>query len=1036
MSKRYIYILSLLFIWTSLSAQAVYECDFEDANERAQWVLNECANETKKASLINFWNIGKAGHFAPRGENGLFIGTSETATTSNYSATTSIMNVAYRHIHLEPGIYTLTFDWIANCKGGQEGIYVCLVPDTVKSYSGGTALTAPWFVNGAIPIDITKPTDNIEAFCLHGTSTWAVATMNFVLTQAVDCKLAFCFYSVKGSVNGPAPAVDNIAILTAGQCYAPKNISHTIVNTDVNLQWKGTADSYDIRTYSYETGKWQEMSVENETSYLVKNVAEGIGVFYLRSHCGEYYSEWVKYEKFIFHKGIRCIDYLDLNNKTCSYGSYTSPGSARGVVDYGYADIMSRHTIHYVKDERDPRTMTEGDPKSGLKTKPDGALASVRLGNWNYGSEAEQITYTHKVDDAHNAILKLQYAVVMENPHPDQPEIQPKFTLSIKAGGKKVDCGQANFVAGNDLSEKDGWHFVEGTSSSGIFYKEWTTVAINLRDYMNQTLTITLTTYDCNAGGHYGYAYFVLGCESGELSGLNCGEDNPTTNLTAPEGFNYEWYKKSDPTKKVIDKNQTHTIEPMDTAIYVVRCINKTADECYYELDACGMPRIPKPVLTYDIHAERCENVVTFYNHSYIELQNMFDNTRTRSEEPITDLGWEFGDGVTLQLLQDTIVHTYPREGGKYSVGLTAFISGNNCYETKYFDIDLPDLTTDTTQIVEELCRKDWPFGYGYDGLFFKNDLDSNFTFISRLTGCDSIVHLVLHWHESVPDVTHPELGFPDTVTICEGYSYPFGKNLLTEQGAYRDTFPDWAGCDSIVDLMLYVVPQLKINHGDSVFICRDEVRSARFLEIPYVVDTGFLDSIVLHIDPVMLKYGLDTVYAFDSGQAVSIEIPDSIPPTRFIGSISYYSPACRIPDRDLVYEINIPTSSIKVKDGLMAIMNSEYNGDLIFSGYQWYRDGQLIKGSEQSYISLSEQDKGHTFTVIAIRPSDGLRITSCPIVYGAQTDLGRILPTDYVHVYNALGQHILSTYRNQIPSLPKGIYIITNGTYATKTIY
>lgn len=1033
----------MLLVTPWLSAQVIYQCDFEDEAERSQWVLNECVNDQKKQALKNFWNIGPAGHFAPHGQWGLFNATTESPDAeADYDASTTMMNVAYRHIHLEPGLYTLTFDWIANCKGGQEGIYVCLVPDTIKTYSGGTALTMSWFNNYAIPLDASKiigdakPVDIIEAYCLHGTSTWNVATMNFVVTKAVDYKLAFCFFAVSGAVNNPAPCVDNIAILPMAKCIAPRDVSHTIVNTDVNLQWKGAADYYDIRTYSYETKKWQEMTVaDGQTNYLVKNVAEGIGVFYLRSHCGDNYSEWVKYEKFIFHKGVRCIDYMDLTNRNCAYGSYSDPDSRLGVVDFGYADIMSRHTLHYVKNEIDPRTMDPENPNSGLRTKPEGALASVRLGNWNVGSEAEQITYTYKVDGSHNAILKLQYAIVMENPHPDNPSVQPRFTLSIKAGGKKVPCGQADFVAGNELSPKEGWHLVAG-SSLDLYWKEWTTVSVNLRDYIGQTLTITLTTYDCNQGGHFGYAYFVLGCESGELSGLNCGEDNPTTDLTAPEGFDYEWYKKSDPTQKILSTKQTFVIEPMDTAIYVVRCINKTEDGCYYTLDACGMPRIPKPKLIYDITAERCENVVTFYNKSYIELQNMFDNTRTRSEEPITDLGWDFGDGVSLQLLQDTIVHTYPREGGKYSVGLTAFISGNNCYETKYFDINLPDLTTDTTQIVEELCRKDWPFGYGYDGQFFKSDLDSNFTFISKQTGCDSIVHLVLHWHESVPDVTHPELGFPDTVTICEGYSYPFGKNLLTEQGAYRDTFPDWAGCDSIVDLMLYVVPQLKINHGDSVFICRDEVRSARFLEIPYVVDTGFLDSIVLHIDPVMLKYGLDTVYAFDSGQAVSIEIPDSIPPTRFIGSISYYSPACRIPDRDLVYEINIPTSSIKVKDGLMAIMNSEYNGDLIFSGYQWYRDGQLIKGSEQSYISLSEQDKGHTFTVIAIRPSDGLRITSCPIVYGAQTDLGRILPTDYVHVYNALGQHILSTYRNQIPSLPKGIYIITNGTYATKTIY
>ncbi len=1030
MLKRFVYIVSLLACCLGIQAQVVFECDFEDANERAQWVLNECANDDRKKELINFWNIGKAGHFAPRGENGLFIGTSETATESVYSASKTIENTAYRVLpHLEPGAYTASFDWIFNGKSGQEGIYACLVPKDTKTMSGGSALTMPWFKNYVIPLSV----DTV----LHNTSTWDVCSLTFVVPEGVveDFKLVFVFFTVKGAVNGPSAAIDNISIFKADQCAAPTDISHTISGKDVNLKWKGNADSYDIRTYSYETGEWQEFTT-SDLSYLVPNVEEGIGIFYIRSHCGDKASEWVKYEKFIFHKGVRCIDYMDLNRNNCAYGSFQSPAGQKGVIDFGYADMYSRHTLHYVPNEVDPRTMEEGNPALGLRTKPEGVLASVRLGNWNIGSEAEQITYTHKVDDGHNAILKLQYAVVMEDPAHD-PSAQPKFTLSILHNGKKLpgDCGEANFVSGGNLDERDGWHIAFG-GRTPVYWKEWTTVSINLRDYMGETITIKLTTYDCSQSGHYGYAYFVLGCESGELSDLNCGEDNPTTTFTAPEGFDYEWYKKSDPTQKVLGTEQQFTIDPMDTAIYVVRVISKTNGQCYYELDACGMPRIPKPMLTYDVRAERCENVVTFYNHSYIELQNMFDNTRTKSKETVTDLMWDFGDGEQVTLMQDTVVHIYPREGGTYRMGLTAYVSGHQCFETKYYDLVLPDLTTDTTLIEEQLCRKDWPFGYGYDGQFFKNDLDSNFTFISKKTGCDSIVRLVLNWHNGVPSLSHPEEGYKDTATICEGYTYEFGKYSLTEQGLYRDTFPDWGGCDSIVDLMLYVVPQLRINHNDSIFICRDEERSARFLEIPYVVDTGFLDSIVLHIDPAMLKYGLDTVYAFDSGQNISIEIPESIPPTRFNGSISYYSPACRIPDRDLVYEINIPTSAIKVKNGLIAVMNSEYNGDYEFSGYQWYRDGELIIGSEQSYIALSESDINHTFTVVAIRSTDGLRIESCPIVYNPQTDLPTIKSTDWVTIYNTLGQVVISAYWNQIPSLPKGIYIITNENYATKMVY
>ncbi len=1028
--KRLIYIVSLLVCNLGLTAQVVYQCDFEDPNECAQWVLNDCANEDVKGRLINFWNIGKAGHFAPTGENGLFIGTSENATESAYSASKSIVNVAYRNLpHLEPGKYTLSFDWLFNGKSGKEGLYACLVPKDINTRSGGTALTMEWFKSYVLPLSA----DTV----LHNTSTWDVRTFTFTIPEEVETeyKLVILFYSVKGAVNAPSAAIDNISLFYADQCAAPTGINHSISGKDVNLQWQGNADYYDIRTYSYETGTWQEFTTDS-LAFLVPNVEEGIGIFYLRSHCGDKASEWVKYEKFIFHKGVRCIDYMDLNRTNCAYGSFASPAGQKGVIDYGYADIMSRHTLHYVPNEVDPRTMEEGDPALGLRTKPDGALASVRLGNWNIGSEAEQITYTHKVDDDHNAILKLQYAVVMEDPAHDL-SAQPKFTLSILHNGKKLpgDCGEANFVSGGNLDERDGWHIASG-GATPVYWKEWTTVSVNLRDYIGETITIKLTTYDCSQSGHYGYAYFVLGCESGEMSDLNCGEDNPTTTFTAPDGFDYEWYKKADPTQRVLGTNQTFTIDPMDTAIYVVRVISKTNGQCYYELDACGMPRIPKPMLTYDVRAERCENVVTFYNHSYVELQNMFDNTRTKSKESVSDLSWDFGDGERLDQLQDTVVHVYPRQGGTYTVGLTAYVSGHKCYETKYYDIVLPDLTTDTTLIVEELCRNDWPFGYGYDGHFYPTDIDTNFTFISKQTGCDSIVHLVLHWHNGVPDLDKPTEGYKDTARMCEGYVYRFGDRTLREEGLYRDTFPDWAGCDSIVDLMLYVVPKLQVQHADSISICRAPEQETRWLEIPYVVDTGFLDSVVLTLDSVVLRYGLETVYVFDSGQVVRVEIPESIPPTRFDGVLSFRSPSCPIPDSYMVFEVNIPTTALRVKDGLIAIMNSDYNGELLFSGYQWYRDGELIRGSEQSYLSLTEEDKGHVFTVVAIRPEDGLRISSCPIVYDNRTDLPVIQPSDYVAVYTPLGQMVRYAYMNQLTSLPKGIYIITNGKTTIKMVY
>ncbi|MCQ2347667.1 MAG: PKD domain-containing protein [Paludibacteraceae bacterium] len=1016
MIKRFIYSVLLLLSVLTVRAQIIYECDFEDADERAQWVLNECANPTKYASLTNYWNIGKPGHFAPTGENGLFIGTSEGATEAKYSAATTIENVAYRHLpHLEPGAYTLTFNWLANCKSGQEGLYACLVPSAINTYSAGTALTMSWFKQCVIPVSV----DTV----LHGTSTWDVATVHFAVppTSDGDYKLVFVFFAVKGAANKPAPCVDNISLFVAGQCNAPFDVSHTIENADVNLQWKGTADKYDIRTYSYETGEWQEMSVPASAGnhQLVSNVQEGIGVFFLRSRCGDKYSEWVKYEKFIFHKGVRCIDYMDLNSKTCAYGSFASPGATKGVVDFGYADKYSRHTLHYVKGEIDPRTM-EG--YMGLQTKPDDALASVRLGNWNIGSEAEQMTYTYKVADDGNAILKLRYAVVMEDPAHDA-SAQPKFTLSILHNNRKLDggCGEANFVSGGGLRPEDGWH-ISGGASTPVYWKDWTTVSVNLRDYIGETITVKLTTYDCSQSGHYGYAYFVLECEGGEMSDLNCGEDNPTTQFNAPDGFDYRWYRTDDPDKTLSNK-QTYTIEPLDTNKYEVDVISKTNGQCYYTLRACGMPRIPTPRVTYDVYSTACSNRATFYNTSCVYVQNMITGLIGPSDENVTSLIWDFGDGVVEDNLSGVVQHEFPTNGGQYTVRVTAGISHNACQVTKEIVLNFPDISNDTTEILVEACRKNYPYGYTFGGKTYFNDVDSLFTLTSVVTGCDSVVHLDLNWHEYGPFVVKD--------TVCEGYVYDFFGRKITEGGVYDTVVVSPCGCDSAVSLQLNVVPRLTVDYPSTVAVCADN----RTMVLPYEVTKGTLNTIELRFSNAE-GLGLDSVYRFNSGEEVIVVLPEPINPDLLSATLTFLTPSCPIPAQPLTVELRYPTSVFTQEEGLMALMNEPYSG-YDFVEFQWYRDGQRIEGAVYSYLSATNDDLGHVYRVDVKQAGSSRFVSTCDLIYLGTTALPNLLKAEGPYrVYTPFGMFMKTADDwSQVQSLMKGMYIISDGTNAIKII-
>ncbi|TVR85335.1 MAG: hypothetical protein EA411_13130 [Saprospirales bacterium] len=94
---------------------------------------------------------------------------------------------------------------------------------------------------------------------------------------------------------------------------------------------------------------------------------------------------------------------------------------------------------------------------------------------------------------------------------------------------------------------------------------------------------------------------------------------------------------------------------------------------------------------------------------------------------------------------------------------------------------------------------------------------------ISTPSGCDSIAHLDLR----LTDIIQNEI----SAEFCEGGTYEFNGNLLTEPGTYIDTFQTSGGCDSIVILTLEAAPE--ITEQLNVEICQGQSF--------YLTVTGFL---------------------------------------------------------------------------------------------------------------------------------------------------------------------------------------------------
>jgi len=201
------------------------------------------------------------------------------------------------------------------------------------------------------------------------------------------------------------------------------------------------------------------------------------------------------------------------------YGDFWNPASHKGFA-------VTRHTIIKAPATFDANTCNELNPI------PSGEGYSVRLGN-DVGSQAEQLRYSVNVTEETNLFV-YKYAVVMVD-LPHNPDEQPNFTVEVAdTSGNIIDpvCGSYCVYARHGIPT---WH-----SCNDVSWKDWTTVGIDLTQYIGQTVSIIFTTRDCALGIHFGYAYLSAYCSKMQLTFDFCPNDTIAT-VTAPPGFSYLW---------------------------------------------------------------------------------------------------------------------------------------------------------------------------------------------------------------------------------------------------------------------------------------------------------------------------------------------------------------------------------------------------------------------------------------------------------------------------------------------------------------
>ncbi len=127
---------------------------------------------------------------------------------------------------------------------------------------------------------------------------------------------------------------------------------------------------------------------------------------------------------------------------------------------------------------------------------------------------------------------------------------------------------------------------------------------------------------------------------------------------------------------------------------------------------------------------------------------------------------------------------------------------------------------------------------------------------LTSALGCDSILVLDLKLRQ------HYEL--TSTMEICQGEEYLFGDRILTETGIYKDTLHSEYGCDSIVELHLFVYPiyedtiYRRICYGDTYSDENFNVSTQGTYQVSYRTVNNCDSTITLILETV---YYNDTIF-------------------------------------------------------------------------------------------------------------------------------------------------------------------------------
>ena len=500
----------------------------------------------------------------------------------------------------------------------------------------------------------------------------------------------------------------------------------------------------------------------------------------------------------------------------CYYGSFVNP--------YQHEQYTpGRHTLLTDTSARDPFTGNQ------LRTVCPGTSSSVRLGNSRAGAEAEAITYKLRVDTLLYSLLLLRYAAVLQTPN-HAAAGQPRFRFEILDANQTVidpQCGMADFISSASL----GWN--DAGNEQVVLWKDWTTVGFDLAPYHGQTILLRFTTYDCSAGGHFGYAYFNAECIPKSVASESCGIVD-SNSVTAPDGFHYTWYTQSP--SAPLSTQQCYTFSTLDAYVYC-RLTSVENSQCYVTMSTYTGNRLPRAVadtLSVSLSIPDCQG----YNVRFIDRSIIVNSLGHSTGESVEARRWYFDDGDSSTLAAPT--HHFA-DTGQHQVTLVASIAGGLCTDTAVLLVHAPP----PPHLVPHDRPVDACDSFLVGDRYYTSDTTVDYL-QSRPGSCDSLLRYHLHIHPGSRTALQAD-------TFC--YSAPYTWHGLsagttgttdTLHFTLADTLASANGCDSIVSLPLVQLPRLPVAIDRTSDCGNKSYRLAARTALPYLRWSSMPDDSLL----------------------------------------------------------------------------------------------------------------------------------------------------------------------------------------------